>query len=953
MNTFKEFLLALKDIILDYVKSRLFPVTVLIVVMFCLLVNKLFNIQIVEGEEHSENFIYKSKKTLTVDSVRGNIYDVNGNLLAYNKLSYNVTFANDTNLANVAEEKGVSENELKNKIVYDTILILEKHGDSLSTDFPISLSDGAFSFTVSGSTLNNFLKDVYAKSSYEELSDEQKNSTAEDVFNYLRYGSKSNRNFDISSDYTDEEALKIMSCRYELWLNRYQQYVPVNIAEDISEESNAEIKEHQDELIGIDIEVKSLRVYNDAKYFAHIIGYIGYASAEDLEQLNADVEEGMEYTSSDMVGKTGIERVYESELRGTDGETEMYVDNLGKVLEVISETPAEAGNDVYLTIDRDLEIYCYDMLEKEIASILLANITPDQYAPEDNEDNIIPITDVYFAMFNNNQLSLDEMTEDDATELEKNIYSLYQNKQTETIARLESILKTEFTPLYSLSTEYQDYMEYICEMLAAEDIFDSSKIERTDDMFIQYTNNQISLAEYLKYAISVEAIDISAIEADSTYYDSEEIYNLLCDYIINYLNSDTEFDKLMIKIMIQSGEITGSNVVNLIYDQGVLDAEGDADYAAFKNAEFNAYEFMRIKIEKLEITPAMLALDPCSGSVVVTDVNTGEVRALVSYPSYDNNYLTNTVDSEYYNMLLNDKTNPLYNRSCRQLTAPGSTFKIISSIAGVSEGAINIDTQFFDKGQFTEVYTQPKCWIYPGSHGTVGIAQALNDSCNYFFYEVGYRLATLQGTYSDSLGISLLQKYATMFGLNETSGIELQETEPHMSDNDAVVSAIGQGTHAYTPTQLSKYVSTIANSGTCYDLSLIDKVTSYDGTTLYTNQHTISSTVSIDGALWDTVHSGMRLVVSDHFRSNTLLNSLSVNVAGKTGTAQESENRPNHALFISYAPYENPEVSVTVVIQNGYSSGNAVELAGFIYAYMYNPELLEDAEISGDTQVSD
>jgi penicillin-binding protein 2 len=195
----------------------------------------------------------------------------------------------------------------------------------------------------------------------------------------------------------------------------------------------------------------------------------------------------------------------------------------------------------------------------------------------------------------------------------------------------------------------------------------------------------------------------------------------------------------------------------------------------------------------------------------------------------------------------------MYNRATQMRTAPGSTFKIISSIAGVSEGVLDVNGKITDLGVFEKVYTQPRCWIYTQrnlTHGTLDISGALENSCNYFYYEVGYRLATITGQYNDSDGLSRLSKYAEMFGLGDTSGIELGEASPHISDTDAVTSAIGQGTHNYTPTQLARYVTTVANSGTCYDLSIVDKVTDYQGEILESNQHTIHSTVTIDQTLW-------------------------------------------------------------------------------------------------------
>ena len=393
LKMIKEFLENLKNILLDYLKSRIFPVTVLMIILFFLLGRRLFILQIKNGDNYQVDFTVRTEKKLKVDSVRGNIYDVNGKLLAYNKLTYDLTFGNNNYLTNRAEDLGISENQLKNKIVYNTMQVLAQNNDKITAEFPIEFKNGNYKYTVSGITLKNFLRDAYSKNSIDELTDEELATKAEDIVYHMRFGGSDVPNFDISTDYTNEDAMVILACRYALWLNRYQQYVPVTIASDISEKSRSMILEHKDDLTGMDIIVRSERVYNDAKYFAQIIGYVGKASEEDLEYFNKNSK--VPYTSDDVVGKIGIERHCEEYLRGTDGEQIMYVDNLGKVIDVVKETPATAGSDVYLSIDSDLQKYCYDMLEKEITSILLSHITPNAYAPENNKDNEIPITDVY------------------------------------------------------------------------------------------------------------------------------------------------------------------------------------------------------------------------------------------------------------------------------------------------------------------------------------------------------------------------------------------------------------------------------------------------------------------------------------------------------------------------------------------------------------------------------
>lgn len=941
----REILSSIKEIVLDYVKSRLFPITVITIVLFSILVHRLFVLQIKEGQEHMDNFTYKSKKTLTIDSVRGNIYDCNGKLIAFNELSYSVVFSNDPNLSVRAKELGKSENELKNEIVYQTINILEAHGDELYIDFPIILDkNNEFQFTVKDQQLKNFLKNVYAKTDFDAMPDEQKNSTAQDVIDYL------NNLFGISDTYEKKYDLMIIACRYKLWMNRYQQYMPVTIAYDITEESNAAITEYADELIGISVSVKSLRRYNDAKYYAHIIGYIGAISDDELKAENDKLPEDKQYAGEEMIGKTGIEQYCEEYLRGTTGYETMYVDNLGKVIEVVETSPATAGNDVYLTIDTELQKYCYDTLEREIASIILCYMTPMNTVAEE-ENAFIPISDVYFGLFNNNYIKMSEMEGEDATETEKAVLSSFKSYKSSTLNNIDDILTKDFTPLSGLDKNYQGYMEYICEMLSRNNVFDTSKIDSEDQEFQDYINDLTSLEHYLKYAISIEAIDISSLNVASDYYDNDEIYNALCDYIIDCLDKDTEFDKHILKVMLQSGEIPGSSVVYLLYDQGILTEDGDTEFQEFKSEAYGAYDFMRKKIEKLEITPAMLALDTCSGSVVVTDVNTGDVKAMVSYPSYDNNYLTNEVDSDYYNMLLEDKTTPLYNRACQQRTAPGSTYKPLASVAGLTEGVINEVSAYYCPGVFEKVDPVAHCWNNT-HHGGLTVSSAIQHSCNVFYYNLGYDMAITEDKhYKDSYGLSRFDKYVDMFGLSETSGVELAEIEPHVSDNDSVRSAIGQGTHSYAPVQLSRYVTTIANSGTCYDLTLIDKVTDYEGQIILDNHANVRNTLDeVTPVTWAAVHEGMRNVVRYSAPSTELVNKINVNVAGKTGTAQENEVKPDHALFISYAPYENPEVSVTCVVQNGYSSANARELAGFIYAYMYDPEKLIGAEMITNTE---
>lgn len=380
----------------------------------------------------------------------------------------------------------------------------------------------------------------------------------------------------------------------------------------------------------------------------------------------------------------------------------------------------------------------------------------------------------------------------------------------------------------------------------------------------------------------------------------------------------------------------------------------------------------------MEITPGQLALEPCTGSLVMTDTTSGEVLACVSYPGYDNNRLANTMDSNYYNKLVTDQARPFYNNATQEKTAPGSTYKPMVAVAGLTEGVIDNNTYLPCHGIYKKVSPNPKCWIYPMAHGSLNVEGAIENSCNSFFYEVGYRMSlkdnglsqigsdnaeggATNAYYSSDLGTDTLKKYAMEFGLGETSGLEIPESEPQISDKSSVPSAIGQGTNNYTTSQLARYITAVANKGTVYKLSLIDKITSVDGKTVKDYEPSVLNTMTdVAPSTWNAVHNGMRNVVSvAHSNLFTKLNASDVKLFGKTGTAQQSETHPDHALFVGFAPSDSPQVAFAIRIANGYSSTYAAEVGNDIMEYYYQitpeEEILTGtaADISAGATVGD
>ena len=414
------------------------------------------------------------------------------------------------------------------------------------------------------------------------------------------------------------------------------------------------------------------------------------------------------------------------------------------------------------------------------------------------------------------------------------------------------------------------------------------------------------------------------------YLDSTEIYQALTDYVISYLKTDTGFSKLLYKYMLQEDTISGQELCLVLYEQGVLSKE-DELYQSLASGQIDSYTFMYRKIANLEITPAQLALAPFSASAVLTDVETGDVLACVSYPGYDNNRLTNNMDTDYYAKLSTDLSSPFFNKATQQRTAPGSTLKILSTVAGMSEGVIDDNTYIECTGSFDLVTPPINCWNKQG-HSALEIRGAIEQSCNVFFSTIGFELGKdSEGNFSEARSLGMLQKYASLMGLDRKTGIEISEASPQVSDKNAVPSYIGQGTNMFTTSQLARYATTIATSGSIYKLSLLNRVTDSKGNLVKEYPSEKEGQLDIASNIWDDIHDGMYRVVQTHDQ----FNGLGVEAAGKTGTAEIDYYHPNNALFVGYAPASEPKYAISVRIANGYASGNACLAANDIFKYIF------------------
>ena len=311
------------------------------------------------------------------------------------------------------------------------------------------------------------------------------------------------------------------------------------------------------------------------------------------------------------------------------------------------------------------------------------------------------------------------------------------------------------------------------------------------------------------------------------------------------------------------------------------------------------------------------------GAAAVVSVGTGEVLALASYPTYDLSTF-----NEDYDELVNDQRLPMFNRATQGIYAPGSTFKMVTAVAALESGIITPSSIIQDRGIYTYYKDpQPMCWIYSqtgSTHGRINVSQAITDSCNYFFYEVG-RLT----------GIRTLDSYASQFGLGQSTGIEIGDSsgvlaspewaESHdqeWTDGQTITAAIGQSYNLFTPLQLANYVATLVGGGDHYQAHLLKNVKAYDNSRLlYMYDDNPINTVEMSDNTLSAVTRGMHELTVSGSVAYAFENCV-VSAGAKTGSAQVGTDIAN-GVFVAYAPYEKPEIAVAIVIEKG-GSGAAL-----------------------------
>ena len=351
--------------------------------------------------------------------------------------------------------------------------------------------------------------------------------------------------------------------------------------------------------------------------------------------------------------------------------------------------------------------------------------------------------------------------------------------------------------------------------------------------------------------------------------------------------------------------------------------------------------------------PNLVSKEVQGAACVVLDVKNSDVLACAFYPTFDlANYGAD------YNENLENPLKPLFNRALQGTYAPGSTFKMVTGIAGLEEGIVTPTTQIRDEGQYTYygVPPYPKCWIYRqkgGTHGLQNVSQAIENSCNYYFFEVGRQL-----------GIERIADYASRFGLGQKTGIELDEKAGVMAGPEYTKSmggnwyegstlsvAIGQESSQFTPIQLANYIATLVNGGTRNATHLLKEVKSSDfSQILYTYEPQVLSTIDIQEKNLEAVKKGM-LALTTEGSVRKYFQGLPFQVGAKTGSAQVSAQTEYNAVFVCFAPYDDPEIAVAMVVEHGGSGSELGAMAADILDYYFSANETRDEPLTENTLV--
>ena len=447
-------------------------------------------------------------------------------------------------------------------------------------------------------------------------------------------------------------------------------------------------------------------------------------------------------------------------------------------------------------------------------------------------------------------------------------------------------------------------------------------------------------------------IESSELEGNEDLYDQNDIIGKAgIEYVFEkYLKGTDGIKQIDMDV---NGAITDEYVAE--------EAVAGADVILTIDSKLQAVTEQALKnnVEKLasKADPGTTPAD--AGAAVVLNVKTGEVLAMASYPDYDPSAFINGIDTDTWNYYINNDTKPLENKAISAMYSPGSTFKMATALAGLETGAITTTERINDTGIYRKYNSSWRCW-QSGGHGRLNVSQAIQHSCNYFFYEVG-----------DRVGIDNLAKYASYLGLGKKTGIELvgeisgvlastqiaEQENRVWNPGETISAAIGQSYNTFTPLQMAKYVAMLANGGKNIDVTIVKSIVNADGSEVPRNEYEsyvnerlgltedTTEDLQINQDNLNAILEGMRGVTSESGgTAYSTFKNFDIEVGGKTGSAQTGVEGKTNAWFVGFAPFDDPEIAIVVFVRNGQHGGDTAEVARDIIAQYFGMNINEVTE---------
>lgn len=938
----REYLERYLEHFLDLCKNRIFVMLCGVIVMFSAIALRLFSLQIVRGEEYRESVMVSTSKELNVPASRGGIYDRYGRPLAVNRVAYSVQVDGSVTLDFSAEEQRA--------LVGALVGYLWENGGEQTDSLPIT-DRAPYSFTFAGTQEERERQETRWKSSV-GIGKKQAEMTAGECMDYLM------KVYDVPDTLTPSQKRTYLS----LCLSGERNIMALTLAMRLTgfgETLSDELPLAREYPYSFQFNDNAAREKNWKEGMQMKEEALQYDSLETLEYLRDyfGLPEGLP--------------------------TDLTRNALGIRYSLYLKRYQQYQSVTIATVVSDKTLAYVEESQDVFPGVTIDTVSLREYPQGKYFSHILG----YIRQMTENDYPL---YKDDVAPDGSPLYS-----QTDIVGQdgMERLYERELNGVdgkVMIEVDNQGRRMSVIDAtdpIAGKDLFLTldSELQKTafDALENQLKNaiiskltstgkNAVSTAELFSTMITANHISASKMmraEGGEQRALYERFLAAAPEFDPEGEGAVTDVQNFLLE-GVSRGTIPPRQLILIMAEQGVITLS-DEERAAVASGATGPLTVILNKLQSGDLTPGETALDPSTGSVFVSQVGNGQVLASVAYPSYDNNELVNTFNNAYYSDLLEDGNTPLVNRPLKQKKASGSTFKMIPALAGLETGTITANTVIQDKGIFTDTgFPYARCWIYSntgGNHGSLTVAHALEVSCNYFFYELAYRMGNAE-TGGTIESITTLNEYMAAFGLNTFTGLELDEYGPTMAspynkeravktlnpdastsrtrwtDGDTIRTAIGQSVNSYTPAQITKYISTLANGGTLYKLHMVDHIQNADGSLYLQTEETIENVTDFQEENLQTVYEGMRLVAyGSHGTLRHQFDDLPVQVAVKTGTAEEDKNRSSHTWFVCFAPLDDPQIAITVMIPFGEGSGAlAQEVAkAIIREYLgldYQPE---------------